>query len=52
MSVDVASTTCATDVRWETDMKLADTLMLAMFYAIGTLSTLYLAVELVRYLTN
>jgi len=31
-------------------MKLADTLMLALFYAVGIISTLYLAVELVRYL--
>lgn len=33
-------------------MKLADTLMLALFYAVGILSTLYLAVELVKYATN
>ncbi len=33
-------------------MKLADTLMLALFYAVGILSTLYLAVELVKYAIN
>ena len=33
-------------------MKLADTLMLALFYAVGIISTLYLAAELLKYITN